>query len=60
VLLKHGGLDATEKYQKYHKPQTMVRHGDALCIGAVKKTGSPGKRIWNKAMSGLFNHSYGR
>ncbi|KAJ5673362.1 hypothetical protein N7507_002489 [Penicillium longicatenatum] len=57
VLLKHGGLDATRKYQKYHKPQTLARYGDALCIGAVKKKSSWRKLMWNKAMSGLFDHS---
>ncbi|KAJ5649148.1 uncharacterized protein N7484_002871 [Penicillium longicatenatum] len=57
VLLKHGGLDATKKYLKYHKPQTMAREGDALCIGVVKKTGSWRKLMWKKAMSGLFDHS---
>ncbi|KAJ5524001.1 hypothetical protein N7494_010651 [Penicillium frequentans] len=57
VILKHGGLDATKKFQKYHKPQTMARYGDELCIGIVRKTGSQGKRVWNRALSKVFDRA---
>ncbi|KAJ6007295.1 hypothetical protein N7540_011271 [Penicillium herquei] len=55
VLLQAAGSDATKKFHKYHRPETLIRHGDAFCIGSVGKADSQGKRVWRKVMSTLFH-----
>lgn len=57
VLLKktHAGSDVTKQYQKYHKPMTMTRVGEELCIGRVDS--SEGKRGWRRVASALLRGS---
>lgn len=56
VLLSMGGADATKKYHKYHRPSTMARFGEALCVGVIKKDEKmKEKKTLKKLISSIFH-----
>lgn len=57
VLLSMGGSNATKKYHKYHRPSTMAKYEDDLCIGVLKDDDiSNGKRLFRNILSSIFRN----
>ena len=57
VLLSMGGSNATKKYHKYHRPSTMAKYEDDLCIGVLKNDEAPsGKRVFRKFVTSMFRN----
>lgn len=55
VLVSLGGSDATKKYHKYHRPSTMTKYGDALCVGVLEKD-EKGKKIFHRMICSIFRN----
>lgn len=52
-----GGSDATKKYHKYHRPSTMTKYEDDLCIGLLKVDEiSNGRRIFRNFFPSIFRN----